>query len=77
MKQDVKNYFENYGLSFVKRIANIADDKELCEELEIKHEDVVKSGFEPFVKNIIAYCNERIINLNYVFGTTYERRIIS
>jgi hypothetical protein len=77
MKQDVKNYFENYGLSFVKRIANIADDKELCEELEIKHEDVVKSGFEPFVKNIIEYCNERIINLNYVFGTTYERRIIS
>jgi len=77
MKTIALEYFESYGLSFVKRIANIKDDKELCQELEIEHKEFIKNGYEPFVKNIIAYCNERIINLNYVFGTTYERRIVS
>jgi hypothetical protein len=77
MKTIALEYFENYGLNFVKRIANIKDDMELCQELEIEHKEFMKNGFGPFVKNIIEYCNERIINLNYVFGTTYERRTVS
>lgn len=74
MKQDVKNYFESQGLDFVKRIANIKDDRELCKELEINYKDYLISGIEPFIEKLIRYCKERIINLNYVFGINYERR---
>ena len=76
MKENRLEYFKKYGLAFVKRIANIKDDKQLCKELEIDFNEYQKNGIGPFIENVINYCKERIINLNYVFGTNYERRII-
>jgi hypothetical protein len=61
-------YFNNHGKAFIMRIANIKDDDEFCKELEIDMETFKRDDAKLYCKNIVKYCNERIINLNYVFG---------
>jgi hypothetical protein len=61
-------YYYKYGKAFIMRIANIKDDEEFCKELEIDMETFKRNDVKLYCKNIVNYCNERIINLHYVFG---------
>ena len=63
----IKYYFA-FGLDFIKRIANIKDDIEFCKELNIDYETYIQNPTKIYYENILVYCQERIINLNYVFG---------
>ncbi len=63
-----ENYYFDFGLDFIKRIANIKTDVEFCQELDINYKDYIQNPTKIYYKNILEYCQERIIGLGYVFG---------
>lgn len=60
--------------SFLMQILGANDEKELFAKLDIEHERYIHDGLSlDIIDEIIYFCNERIINLNYVF-ISKERR---
>lgn len=68
MKTAQKNYYFDFGFDFIKGIANIKTDVEFCKELDINYKDYIQNPTKIYFENILVYCRERIINLEYVFG---------
>lgn len=60
--------------NFLMQILGANDEKELFAKLDIEHERYIHDGLSlDIIDEIIYFCNERIINLNYVF-ISKERR---
>lgn len=60
--------------SFLMQILGANTEKELFAKLDIEHERYVADGLSlDIIDEIVYFCNERIINLNYVF-ISKERR---
>ncbi|MCT7643867.1 hypothetical protein [Aliarcobacter butzleri] len=60
--------------SFLMQILGANTEKELFAKLDIEHKRYVSDGLSlDIIDEIVYFCNERIINLNYVF-ISKERR---
>ncbi|WP_418179747.1 hypothetical protein ACNSOO_04595 [Aliarcobacter lanthieri] len=61
------------NISFLMQILGANTEKELFKKLEIDYKKYVSDGLSfEIIKEIMNYCKERIINLNYVFISERE-----